>query len=86
MACASYLVWRVPDGRIDWFELAGAVYRPRSADAAGVVRSTVFPGLWLDAGAMLRGDHLGVLRVLHGGLADPGHAAFTSQLADAQSS
>ena len=31
----EYLVWRVPDGRIDWFELARGAYRTRSADAAG---------------------------------------------------
>ena len=82
----EYLVWHVADGRIDWFELTSAVYRRRSADAAGVVRSTVFPGLWLDTGAMLRGDHPAVLRTLRRGIADPGHAAFASRLADAQSS
>ena len=82
----EYLVWRVPDQRIDWFELAHGVYRPRPADTAGVVRSAVFPGLWLDAGAVLRGDQPAVLRTLHRGLADPGHAAFVSRLSDAQSS
>ena len=82
----EYLVWRVSDGRLDWFELRGGVYRPRSADAAGVVRSTVFPGLRLDVGAMLRGDHPAVLRTLQRGLADPGHAAFVSRLPDPQPS
>lgn len=82
----EYLVWRVPEGRLDWFELTGGVYRPRLAAAAGVVRSTVFPGLWLDVGAMLRGDHSAVLRALHRGLAGPGHAAFASRLADERSS
>ena len=82
----EYLVWRVPDERIDWLELTQRVYQPRPADAAGVVRSTAFAGLWLDAGAMLRGDQPAVLRTLHQGLADPGHAAFVSRLADAQSS
>ena len=76
----EYLVWRVPDARIDWFELARGVYRPRSADAAGVVRSAVFPGLWLDTGATLRGDPTAVLRTLRQGLADPDHAAFLSRL------
>ena len=82
----EYLVWRVPDQRIDWFELAHGVYRPRPADTAGVVRSAVFPGLWLDAGAVLRGDQPAVLRTLHRGFADPGHAAFVSRLSDPQSS
>ena len=82
----EYLVWRVPDDRLDWFELVRGAYRARTADAAGVVRSAVFPGLWLDAGAMLRGDHPAVLRTLHLGLADPGHAAFMSRLPDPQPS
>ena len=76
----EYLVWRVPDGRIDWFELARGVYRPRSGDAAGVVRSAVFPGLWLDTGATLRGDPAAVLHTLRQGLADPDHARFASGL------
>ena len=76
----EYLVCRVPNDRIDWFELARGVYRPRSADAAGVVRSAAFPGLRLDAGAMLRGDHPAVLRTLHEGVADPSHAAFLNEL------
>lgn len=82
----EYLVWRVPNDRIDWLELTKGVYRPRPADAAGVVRSAAFPGLWLDAGAMLRGDQPAVLRTLHQGLADPGHAAFVSRLPDPRSS
>ena len=82
----EYLVWRVPDGHIDWFELTLRKYRSRSADAAGVVRSAVFPGLWLDSGAMLRDDHPSVLRTLQRGLADSGHAAFRSRLPDPQSS
>ena len=76
----EYLVWRVPEGRLDWFELTGAAYRPRSPDAAGVVQSTVFPGLWLDAGAILSDYPAAVLRILHEGLADPSHAAFLNGL------
>ena len=76
----EYLVWRVPDRRLDWFELATGAYRARAADAASVVRSAVFPGLWLNVGAILRRDHPAVLRILHEGLADPSHAAFLNEL------
>ena len=82
----EYLVWRVTDERIDWLELTKGVYRSRSADAAGVVRSAAFPGLWLNVDAMLRGNQPAVLHTLHQGLADPGHAAFVSRLPDPQSS
>ncbi len=52
-------------------------------DADGIYRSAVFPGLWLDAAALLRKDLAGVLAVLDRGLATPEHAAFVARLADA---
>ena len=76
----EYLVWRVPDRRLDWFELEGGAYRARAAEAAGVVRSAVFPGLWLNVGALLNDDLAAVLRTLHEGVADPSHAAFLEGL------
>ncbi len=76
----EYLVCCVPDRRLDWFELVQGAYRVRAADAAGVVRSMVFPGLWLNVGAILSDEPAAVLRTLHEGLADPSHAAFLSGL------
>ena len=76
----EYLVWRVPEGRLDWFELVLGAYRARAADAAGVVRSAVFPGLWLNVGAILSDDLAAALRTLHAGVADPSHAAFVNGL------
>ena len=81
----EYLVWHVPDGRLDWFEWAAGTDRLRTARADGVVRSKVFPGLWLDAAALLQGDLAAVLRTLQRGLAEPGHAAFTAALRARQS-
>ncbi len=52
-------------------------------DADGIYRSAVFPGLWLDAAALLSKDLAGVLAVLERGLATPEHAAFVARLADA---
>ena len=76
----EYLVWRVPDRRLDWFELVGGAYRARTADAAGIVRSTVFPGLRLNVSAILSDDLAGVLRTLQEGVADPSHAVFLNRL------
>src|SRR5207245_10909111 len=50
------------------------------ADAAGVIRSQVFPGLWLDVAALLRFDLARVLQVLQQGLASPEHEAFAARL------
>jgi hypothetical protein len=40
----------------------------------------VFPGLWLDAAALLRLDSARLLEVLQQGLADRSHAAFVKRL------
>jgi Uma2 family endonuclease len=80
----EYLVWRVRDQAIDWFELRDRDYKPLSLDPEGVVRSTVFPGLWLHCPAMLRGDVAAVLQVLQRGVATPEHASFVTKLAAAR--
>jgi Uma2 family endonuclease len=76
----EYLVWRVLDGEIDWFRLHEGQYVRMSPDAAGRLRSEVFPGLWLDPAALLRGDLAAVLAVVQEGLASPEHAAFVARL------
>lgn len=76
----EYLVWRVYDEIIDWFYLRGTKYLPIQEDAEGVRRSRVFPGLWLDGAAMVRGDMDKVIEVLEKGLATKVHAAFVAKL------
>jgi hypothetical protein len=49
-------------------------------DAAGVVRSEAFPGLWLDLPAALKRDLRGIRATLNKGLASPEHAAFVAAL------
>jgi hypothetical protein len=44
------------------------------------LRSTVLPGLWLDAGALLRADLNAVLAVVQQGLNSTEHANFVAQL------
>jgi Uma2 family endonuclease len=52
----EYLVWRVFDRAVDWFVLRGSDFSPLDPDSEGVIRSEVFPGLWLHAPALLAGD------------------------------
>lgn len=75
----EYLVWRVEDEAIDWFTLHDGSYVPLPAES-GIVRSTVFPGLWLEVAAMADRDIARVLTVLQQGLATPEHTAFVAQL------
>jgi hypothetical protein len=77
----EYLVWRVEDETIDWFVLRHGRYERLLPDATGISRSEVFPGLWLDAAALARGDMAVVLAVLQKGIASAEHKAFVGRLA-----
>jgi Uma2 family endonuclease len=76
----EYVVWRVRDRQIDWFVLHDDSYEPLAPAADGTLRSRVFPGLWLDPAALLRGDLATVLAVLQQGLNSSEHAHFVSGL------
>jgi Uma2 family endonuclease len=76
----EYVVWRVLNKAIDWFILRGGNYQPLAPDATGLLKSLVFPGLWLDAPALLRGDLAAAVAAANRGLASPEHAEFVSQL------
>ncbi len=76
----EYVVWRVEDRAIDWFVLREDRYVPLPLNSAGHFQSEVFPGLWLDPAAMIRGDLAAVMAVLQQGLASPEHADFVRRL------
>lgn len=77
----EYVVWRTLDNAIDWFVLREGRYERLSPSEEAVYKSETFPGLWLDAAAMLRGDLAGVLRTLGEGVATPAHAEFVRRMA-----
>jgi Uma2 family endonuclease len=78
-AVREYLVWRVLDRVVDWFVLRGGQFVPLAADG-GLLKSEVFPGLWLDPEALVRGDMVRAMAVLQQGLGSPEHAAFVARL------
>ena len=61
--------------------MRGDRYQPRTPDADGLLKSEVFPGLWLDPQALLAGNLLRVLEVVQAGVKSPEHAAFVQDLA-----
>jgi Uma2 family endonuclease len=77
----EYIVWRVLDAELDWFVLRGGKYEALEQSADALLRSIVFPGLWLDSAALIRGDMPGVLTVLEQGLRSVEHAEFRAKLA-----
>lgn len=76
----EYLVWRVLDRAVDWFVLRDGQFERLAPDAAGLLRSEVFPGLWLDPEALLAGDLRRVLAVVQQGTESTEHAAFVRKL------
>ncbi|QZZ22893.1 Uma2 family endonuclease [Leptothermofonsia sichuanensis E412] len=76
----EYIVWRTLDRQLDWFVLEADDYVNQQPNAQGVVRSKVFPGLWLAVSALLSGEMTTVLSVLQQGLNSPEHQAFVQQL------
>lgn len=52
----EYIAWRVDDEAIDWFRLEDGEYRRVEPGPDGIIESSQFPGLRLNAPAMLAGD------------------------------
>ncbi len=77
----EYLTALVEEERIVWRELHQAEWRDVAADGDGILRSRVFPGLWLHEAAMWRRDLAKVLDVLGQGMASAQYAEFAQALA-----
>ena len=76
----EYLVWRVLDREIDWFVLREGSYEKLAKDDSGILKSEIFPGLWLDPEALLRGDLATVLDTLQEGLKSAEHQGLVERL------
>jgi Uma2 family endonuclease len=79
----EYIVWRVLDGALDWFVRRGGQFAPLAPGADGLLRSEAFPGLWLDAPALVNLQLARVMAVLQQGFASDEHAAFVAHLQQA---
>jgi Uma2 family endonuclease len=77
----EYIVWQVLEGRLDWWQLVAGEYVALTLDPDGLIRSQVFPGLWLDPQALLAGKLPAVLTRLQEGLATTEHGQFVQYLA-----
>ena len=74
----EYLVWRVYDREFDWFVLDAGKYIKQETDN-GILRSNVFPGLWLAVDSLLFGEMQQVLAVLQQGLDSAEHQEFIKE-------
>lgn len=78
----EYIVWRTLEQQLDWFGLQADEYVSLSTDEQGIIRSQVFPGLWLGMPALLSGDMTTVLSVLQAGLDSPEHQEFVQKITE----
>ncbi|MDJ0582443.1 Uma2 family endonuclease [Crocosphaera sp.] len=72
----EYLVWRVDDNEIDWFRLKDEKYIKLEADENDIIKSEVYPGLWLNVTALLNGNLVKVLDILKQGIDNYEHKKF----------
>lgn len=76
----EYVVWRVQDRAVDWFVLRGGKFKRLPLTKDGLYKSKVFPGLWLDPDALVRGDRQRLFEVLEKGISSPEHQKFVETL------
>ncbi|MBW4670544.1 MAG: Uma2 family endonuclease [Cyanomargarita calcarea GSE-NOS-MK-12-04C] len=77
----EYIVWQTLENKLDWFYLQNGEYLLLEPDGDGVIKSRVFPGLWLDIQALYTGKMAKVLAVLQQGLNSQEHTEFIYKLA-----
>ncbi len=75
----EYLVIQIYEQRITWFVLRDGVYQILKMDEA-LLRSEIFPGLWLQIDAFWANDLASILNTLQTGLTSAEHKAFVAQL------
>jgi len=81
----EYIVLRTRDRALDWFILRGSVYERLEPGEDGIHRSETFPGLWLDAAALIGRDMKRVSDMGALGLASDKHGEFIKTLPPAKS-
>jgi len=78
----EYIIVLIEEGRVLWLRLEDGLYREIAPGADGILRSQIFPGLWLDAKALLNQEAARLLDVLDLGLRTPEHGEFARKLVE----
>jgi Uma2 family endonuclease len=77
----EYLVWRTQDRTFDFFAMRSGEFHRVEPDSNGVIRSEVFPGLWIATQQLLERNLSTALEILQQGIASPEHQTFVDRLA-----
>ena len=76
----EYLVWQVSDRILDWFRLKDGEYIKVQPDDNSIIKSEVFPDLWLMVDALLNYDLAEVLKTVQQGLNTAEHQNFVREV------
>ncbi len=76
----EYLVIALRKQKVFWFGRRRGKFNEIPPGPDGILRSEIFPGLWLDPAALLDGDVKRLMAVLRLGLASPEHSTFVARL------
>jgi Uma2 family endonuclease len=76
----EYVIWQIFENKLDWFVLENDEYVLLQPDRDGVIKSRVFPGLWLATSSLLALDMKTVLAILQQGLNSREHIEFVESL------
>jgi hypothetical protein len=76
----EYIIWRVEEHIIEWYALRDGTFELLPVGNDGIVRSKIFPGLWMNMEATLRRDGPEAMEALRQGLATLEHAKFVEKL------
>jgi len=82
----EYVVRALEPDEVLWFVLREGCFSELPPGPDGIYRSEVFPGLWLDPQALIKGDTRRQRAVLDLGCSTPEHAEFVARLAAAKES
>ena len=75
----EYVIWQSYENQLEWFWLTDGEYQLLPPDPDGLIRSRVFPGLWLAVEALLSNQMARVLEEVHAGLQSAEHRAFVER-------
>lgn len=76
----EYLVWQVSDRIFDWFCLKDGEYIKLQPDKQNIIKSEVFPGLWLKLDALLNYDLAEVIKTVQQGSNIAKHQDFIRRI------
>ena len=80
----EYITVETLRNRLVWRMLENGIYVNQEMPPDGILRSRIFPGLWLDVAAFWADDGAKMLAALNAGLASEDHQRFVERLAAAK--